>query len=388
MVERFLSQTSFSSQEDFNKNLKINVPENFNFGYDVVDAWAAEQPDKNALLWTNDKGESRQFSFADMKRSTDMTASYFQSLGIGRGDMVMLILKRRYEFWYSTIAFHKLGATVIPATHLLTKKDIIYRCNAADIQREKYKSDISHHEERLAMQGLSRQEAMERRREGSLKELHDKVASLKGQITALGTINPAAEDEYKTALEKRDFYNRQCDDLKESREKLRTVVAEIDAAMAEQFAKAFKEIGVHFQDIFSRLFGGGTAHPALTDKEHILEAGVEIYIRPPGKKQQSLTLLSGGERALTVIALLLAFLAYHPAPFCLVDEVDAALDEANVERMARYLKNYSGATQFIVITHRRKTMEAANTLLGVTMEEKGVSRLLTVKVDELLKEGT
>ena len=115
MVERFLSQTSFSSQEDFIKNLKINVPENFNFGYDVVDAWAAEQPDKNALLWTNDKGESRQFSFADMKRSTDMTASYFQSLGIGRGDMVMLILKRRYEFWYSTIALHKLGATVMPA---------------------------------------------------------------------------------------------------------------------------------------------------------------------------------------------------------------------------------------------------------------------------------
>ena len=134
MVERFLSQTSFSSQEDFNKNLKINVPENFNFGYDVVDAWAAEQPDKNALLWTNDKGENRQFSFADMKRYTDMTASYFQSLGIGRGDMVMLILKRRYEFWYSTIALHKLGATVIPATHLLTKKDIIYRCNAADIK--------------------------------------------------------------------------------------------------------------------------------------------------------------------------------------------------------------------------------------------------------------
>ena len=144
---------------------------------------------------------------------------------------------------------------------------------------------------------------------------------------------------------------------------------------------------VLLQVVLHSIFGGGTAHLALTDKEHILEAGVEIYIRPPGKKQQSLTLLSGGERALTVIALLLAFLAYHPAPFCLVDEVDAALDEANVERMARYLKNYSGATQFIVITHRRKTMEAANTLLGVTMEEKGVSRLLTVKVDELLKEG-
>ncbi len=134
MIERFLAKTNFASQEDFIKNLKINVPENFNFGYDVVDAWAAEQPDKKALLWTNDKGESRQFSFADMKRYTDMTASYFQSLGIGRGDMVMLILKRRYEFWYSIIALHKLGATVIPATHLLTKKDIVYRCNAADIK--------------------------------------------------------------------------------------------------------------------------------------------------------------------------------------------------------------------------------------------------------------
>ena len=134
MIERFLAKTNFASQEDFIKNLKINVPENFNFGYDVVDAWAAEQPDKKALLWTNDKGESRQFSFADMKRYTDMTASYFQSLGIGRGDMVMLILKRRYEFWYSIIALHKLGATVSPATHLLTKKDIVYRCNAADIK--------------------------------------------------------------------------------------------------------------------------------------------------------------------------------------------------------------------------------------------------------------
>ena len=134
MVERFLSQTSFTSQEDFIKNLKINVPENFNFGYDVVDAWAAEHPDKPALLWTNDKGEHIQFSFADMKRYTDMTASYFQSLGIGRGDMVMLILKRRYEFWFSILALHKLGAVAIPATHLLTRKDVVYRCNMAGVK--------------------------------------------------------------------------------------------------------------------------------------------------------------------------------------------------------------------------------------------------------------
>ena len=134
MLERFVKQTKFASQEDFIKNLKIEVPENFNFGYDIVDAWAAEQPEKNAILWTNDQGMEHQYTFAELKEKTDATASYFQSLGIGHGDMVMLVLKRRIEFWFSIIALHKLGAVAIPATHLLTKKDIIYRCNAADIK--------------------------------------------------------------------------------------------------------------------------------------------------------------------------------------------------------------------------------------------------------------
>ena len=134
MLERFVKQTKFTSQEDFIKNLEIKVPDNFNFGYDVVDAWAAEQPDKKAILWTNDQGASHQYTFAELKEKTDATASFFQSLGIGHGDAVMLILKRRIEFWFSIIALHKLGAVVIPATHLLTKKDIVYRCNAADIK--------------------------------------------------------------------------------------------------------------------------------------------------------------------------------------------------------------------------------------------------------------
>ena len=134
MVEKFLTQTSFSSQEDFIRNFHINIPDNFNFGYDVVDAWAESEPDKKALLWTNDHGDSRQFTYSELKRYTDMTASYFQSRGIGRGDKVMLILKRRYEFWFSIIALHKIGAVAIPATHLLTKKDIIYRCGAASIK--------------------------------------------------------------------------------------------------------------------------------------------------------------------------------------------------------------------------------------------------------------
>lgn len=134
MLNHYLKQTTFSSQEDFIRNLEIRVPEQFNFAYDVVDGWAAKEPDKPALLWTNDKGEHRQYSFADMKRYSDQTAAYFQQLGIGRGDMVMLILKRRIEFWFCILALHKLGAVVIPATHLLTKKDIVYRANAADIK--------------------------------------------------------------------------------------------------------------------------------------------------------------------------------------------------------------------------------------------------------------
>lgn len=134
MLERFLDKTTFVSQEDFAENFHVKVPEDFNFGYDVVDAWAEEAPAKRALCWTNDHKEHIDFSFAEMKEYSDRTASYFQSLGIGKGDPVMLILKRRYEFWFSIIALHKLGAMVIPATHLLTKKDIVYRNNAADIK--------------------------------------------------------------------------------------------------------------------------------------------------------------------------------------------------------------------------------------------------------------
>lgn len=134
MLEKFLDKTEFDSYEDFMANFHVNVPENFNFGYDVVDAWAEKEPDKPALLWTNDRGEKIQFTFADIKRESDRTASFFQSLGIGRGDMVMLILKRHYQFWFSIVALHKLGATVIPATHLLTEHDIIYRCQKAGIK--------------------------------------------------------------------------------------------------------------------------------------------------------------------------------------------------------------------------------------------------------------
>lgn len=134
MLEQFLQQTQFKDFEDFKSNYQLVVPDNFNFGYDVVDVWAEKEPNKRALLWTNDKGECREFTFAELKYHSDQTASYFQSLGIKKGDIVMAILKRRYEFWFTIIALHKIGAIIIPATHLLTKKDLVYRNNAADIK--------------------------------------------------------------------------------------------------------------------------------------------------------------------------------------------------------------------------------------------------------------
>lgn len=134
MLEKYLKQVDFSSQEDFEKNYAVTVPDAFNFAYDVVDEWARIEPNKRALCWTNDKGGHIDFTFSDIKEQSDKAASYFQSLGIGRGDMVMLILKRNYEFWFAIIGLHKIGAVAIPATHLLTKKDIVYRCNAADIK--------------------------------------------------------------------------------------------------------------------------------------------------------------------------------------------------------------------------------------------------------------
>ena len=134
MLEKYLPKVDFDSLDDFRQNFKINVPDNFNFGYDIVDGWAEKEPDKVALRWTNDKGERIDFTFADIKRESDKTAAFFMEQGIGKGDMVMLILKRRYEFWFSIVALHKIGAVVIPATHLLTKKDIVYRNNAADIK--------------------------------------------------------------------------------------------------------------------------------------------------------------------------------------------------------------------------------------------------------------
>ena len=183
--------------------------------------------------------------------------------------------------------------------------------------------------------------------------------------------------------ERFDFLTVQTSDLEKSKAELDSVIEEMMDIMQKNFAEQFKIINIGFNKVFSELFGGGSAHLSLTEPDNVLESGIEIEAQPPGKKLQSLTLLSGGERAFTAIALLFAILDVRPTPFCILDEIEAALDDANVYRYADYLHKYSSKTQFIVVTHRRGTMEAANILYGVTMQEKGISKLLSLNIDEV-----
>ena len=237
--------------------------------------------------------------------------------------------------------------------------------------------------EQLGALGYTKQEAQNIHLGGSVNEWKQQQVNLVRQIESLGAINPNAIAEYEEAEEKIAFYHAQKEDLVIAKEQLEGVIAEIDGAMSEQLQDVLTVIREKFQYVFSQLFGGGSAQIVASNPDSILESGIDFYIQPPGKKRQQLSLLSGGERALTVIALLFALLDYRPAPFCVLDEVDAALDDANVERFSHYLHNLGDATQFIVVTHRKRTMESAHVLQGVTMVERGVSRLLTVAFDEV-----
>lgn len=238
---------------------------------------------------------------------------------------------------------------------------------------------------RLEENHMTREEAEDARLPGSMQDMKKKSESIAEKIGALGSVNPNGEEEYNRQLEKRKFYEEQIEDLKKARSGLETVIQDIDRTMTEQFTKAFGEINKEFGRIMQLMFQGGKARLELTDDAHPLEGGVEMYLQLPGKKRQPLTLMSGGERALTVIALLISFMACRPAPFCFVDEIDAALDDANVERYSRMIADYKNRTQFIVISHRKKTMEFADTLQGVTMAEKGVSSLITVKMKDYVE---
>ena len=214
------------------------------------------------------------------------------------------------------------------------------------------------------------------------KALQRLESKLNVKIADLGPINPAAIEEYQAVKERSEFLAKQYNDLCEARENLEAVISEINSGMTKKFKEAFNQINVYFADCYVKLFGGGTALLKLSNPEDVLNSGIDIEVQPPGKRLQSLYLMSGGERALTVIALLFALLSYQPSPFCILDEIDAALDDANIMRFSNFLREYATNTQFIIITHRKGTMECADIMYGVTMEESGVSKLLSVKISE------
>lgn len=218
-----------------------------------------------------------------------------------------------------------------------------------------------------------------------LKAGTEECADIKKRIQKLGNVNLAAIEDIKTISERYDDLVVQRDDLTKAQTDLRTIIKDLTTKMEEKFKDQFDQIRKNFQVIFRELFGGGRADILLEDENNVLECGIDIIAEPPGKKLQNITLLSGGEKALTAVAILFSILKLRPMPFCVLDEIEAALDDANVERYAKYLHRYSGETQFIVITHRKPTMELADALYGVTMEEKGVSKVVSVKLSDAIK---
>ena len=223
--------------------------------------------------------------------------------------------------------------------------------------------------------------AQEYKRPSNIQSAQKQANNLRAQIKDLGSINIDAIEEYKKMQERYDFMNEQRFDLEESMSKLRKVISEMTETMKKQFAERFKQINKNFNEVFKELFGGGKAELILQDEENLLECGIDIKAQPPGKKLQNMMLLSGGERAFTAIALLFAMLKINPSPFCVLDEIEAALDDVNVYRFADYLKKFTSDTQFLVITHRKGTMEVADTVYGITMEESGISKLLSMKLN-------
>lgn len=209
-----------------------------------------------------------------------------------------------------------------------------------------------------------------------------RVNSLRTEIRELGSVNVDSIEEYKNLKDRYDFMSEQRLDLENTMSKLRKVISDMTQIMKEQFKEKFKVINKNFGEVFAELFGGGKAELTLEDEENILECGIDITVQPPGKKLQNMMLLSGGEKAFTAIALLFAILKINPAPFCVLDEIEAALDDVNVFRYADYLKKFTDHTQFLVITHRKGTMEVADTVYGVTMEESGISKLLSMKLKQ------
>ncbi|MCX7709633.1 MAG: chromosome segregation protein SMC [Clostridia bacterium] len=256
--------------------------------------------------------------------------------------------------------------------------------NRIEVKRAKFESEMEAIQNRMWDEyELTYTNALELKKDiGSIPQAQKKINEYRSEIKELGPVNVAAIEEYIKTKERYEFMSHQRNDMEQAEEKLQRVIGEMTSIMKKQFMEQFNLINFNFNKVFKELFDGGRAELILVDKDNVLESGIEIEVQPPGKKLQNMMLLSGGERAFTAIALLFAILRLRPTPFCILDEIEAALDDANVYRFADYIRRFTEQTQFIMVTHRKGTMEAANTLYGVTMEEHGVSKIISMKMGE------
>ena len=264
--------------------------------------------------------------------------------------------------------------------------DLKEQVNKADIKKSKYEVELEQIISKMWEEyEITPNDPGEYEEPKNVTEVQKQVNKLRSDMKELGSVNIDSIEEYRKLKERYDFMNEQRLDLETTMAKLRNVITDMTAVMKKQFEERFKVINKNFSEVFVELFGGGKAELKLTDEDNILESGIEIEVQPPGKKLQNMMLLSGGERAFTAIALLFAILKINPAPFCVLDEIEAALDDVNVYRFAEYLKKFAKESQFLVITHRKGTMEAANTVYGITMQENGISKLLSLDLKEQRK---
>jgi len=271
-------------------------------------------------------------------------------------------------------------------------KKLTEQRGALDIEKERIRLEMEHVEDeiKLLLEDFRDRNSRDLNDYADLREsitltpkqIREKLGGTRNELKSLGQVNLMAPEEFKEVAERYDFLNNQLDDLKKAREHLSLVTEEIRKESANLFLKTFKEIREHFHDMFRRLFGGGRAEIRLIDPDDPLNSGLEIYAQPPGKKLENISLLSGGEKSLCGVALMFATFQVKPSPFCILDEIDAALDEANIQRFVNLLSEFGEKSQFVVITHNKKTVSGAKTLLGVTMQESGVSRLITMRLDE------
>ncbi|EGD45842.1 chromosome segregation protein SMC [Ruminiclostridium papyrosolvens DSM 2782] len=257
--------------------------------------------------------------------------------------------------------------------------------NRIDIKKAKAEAEMKSIQDRMWDEyELTYSNAVELKKEiENISEAQRNISEYRAQIKALGPVNVSSIDEYIKTKERFEFMSVQKNDMEQAKDKLHKIIHEMVQVMKKQFVEQFKLINENFGIVYKELFGGGKAELIISDEDNVLESGIEIEVQPPGKKLQNMMLLSGGERAFTAIALLFAILRLKPTPFCLLDEIEAALDDANVYRFGEYLKKYSHNTQFIMVTHRKGTMESADTMYGVTMQEHGVSKVVSMKMGEL-----